>query len=373
MTVETQVTCPDGNITVSKSLMIKYLKEGTEHKNIISTLIENCAYEIISMNPHDKGTISFSDMPTNKKSQFFFVLEYFKIDTLTNTLDSIDFYREDEIFQSYAVPQIQIKMKLNCADSSPSLRSNILNLDQNNISSNISDSRNINPLANDGRWYVLANDIDFTPDITVLTVIIEDINNNKPIIITPLDNSWIGYPAPKLIDQILPEHLIHAHATDLDAFENAKIRYTLAEQNHFKIAPETGIIYPTQSSMIGINYVKLEIIATDRDGAEDGLKTASVLNVVKLEANHLTVVSVQVDCSVTDVANDVVEMMRKEGNINLMMLQSAFVPNYVKTPSGTNRTIFGQWMRQEPLDSLKMIVYAFDDGYKLMSTSDVQK
>lgn len=262
-------------------------------------------------------------------------------------------------------------MKLNCESSNLKISKNY-NEDSTIISVNNSQKRNVSPLVNDGRWYVLANDIDYTPDITVLTVIIEDINNNKPIIQTPIHGSWIGYPAPKLVDHILPEHLIKVHATDIDAFENAKIRFSLTEEKHFKIIPETGVIYPTQTAMIGTNSIALEIIATDRDGADDGLKTISLLNVVKLEAQHLTVVTVQIDGRIINEI-DVVNMMQKEGNINLMVLQSAFVPNYIKMPSGTNRSIFGQWIRQEPLDSLKMIVYAFGDTNQLLTTTDVQK
>lgn len=284
-------------------------------------------------------------------------------------MESIVLYREHPTFQSYAVPQIQVTMKLNCdtIEQTKTIENETFNP---NPFGNY--SRDISLNFEDGRWYVLANDIDYAPDITVLTVIIKDINNNEPIIHDPSDGSYIGYPAAELAQQILPEHLIKVYATDRDADLNAKIRYTLAEQSHFKIMPETGVIYPTRTAMLSSNSVILEITATDRDGAEDGLKSSISLHVFKLEAQHLTIVTVQVDGGAVQV-EDVLELIRAKGALNLMVLQHAFVSFPGKNSEATIRPKSHLWTKQVPLDSLRLIVYAFSDRNELITTAEVQR
>lgn len=56
LTVLPVVSCPDGNITVEKSLSIQYLKENEIHRNVFSTKIDDCNYIIRSVQPNDKGT-----------------------------------------------------------------------------------------------------------------------------------------------------------------------------------------------------------------------------------------------------------------------------------------------------------------------------
>lgn len=284
-------------------------------------------------------------------------------------MESIVLYREDPTFQSYAVPQIQLTMKLNCDTTERPESIKNKNLNTKSIGNY---TRDIGPIAEDGRWYVLTNDIDYAPDITVLTVIIKDINNNAPIIHKPVDDSFIGYPAAQLAQQILPEHLIKVHATDRDADLNAKVRYTLAEQSHFKIMPETGVIYPTRTAMLTSNSVTLEITATDRDGAEDGLRSSISLHVLKLEAHHLTVVTVQVDGAAVQL-DEVLETMRTKGSLNLMVLQHAYISFPVKNTEGTIRPKSHVWTKQVPLDSLRLIVYAFSDRNELITTTEVQR
>lgn len=52
ITVLQIVTCPDGNVTVEKSLAIQNLKENEIHRNIFPTKINDCNYDIRSVQPN---------------------------------------------------------------------------------------------------------------------------------------------------------------------------------------------------------------------------------------------------------------------------------------------------------------------------------
>jgi hypothetical protein len=55
LTVETEKQCPGEKVTtVAKSLMIEYLPENSNH-DIMSIQIDDCEYEILYVEPNDKG------------------------------------------------------------------------------------------------------------------------------------------------------------------------------------------------------------------------------------------------------------------------------------------------------------------------------
>jgi hypothetical protein len=55
LTVESQKQCPGEKVsTVAKSLMIAYLEENSAHV-IMSTVVDDCEYEVMTVEPHDKG------------------------------------------------------------------------------------------------------------------------------------------------------------------------------------------------------------------------------------------------------------------------------------------------------------------------------
>lgn len=276
-------------------------------------------------------------------------------------LESISFDREDRIFNEYAVPQIQIKLKLNCGDViTPASQFQRYQPYSENVTQ-LQLSRSIDPSISDGRWYTLTNDIDFTSDLTVINIIIEDVNDNHPIF-DPSTPSLIGYPEPEIANHIIPSQLYVIHATDIDAGVNAYIKYTLAENNYFQINPHNGVITPLSDGWSNVNSVELIVYATDNYGAENGLTSSHVLQVKRLEEKHLTVVTLR-DNNLNSTADDVIEQLNAESTIKMMVLHSAIVP-YLPISS--------RQLQDGLLSALKMIVYAFGVDGEPLETSQVQ-
>lgn len=343
LTVLLFTTCPDGNKTVEKSLAIQYLKENEIHRNVFPTKIDDCYYVIRSVQPDDK--------------------HYVIINNSTNMLETISFDREDSIFNDYEVPQIQIKLRLDC--SGPPTAASQFERYQPSHSPNVRQlqlPRSIEPSISDGRWYTLTNDIDFTSDLTVINIIIEDVNDNFPVFDSSTP-SLIGYPEPEIANHIIPSHLVAIHATDIDAGINAKIRYSLSENSYFQINPDNGIITPLSDGWSDVNSVELMVYATDNDGAENGLSTAHVLNVKQLRQRHLTVVTLR-DNNLNSTADGVIEQLNAESTIRMLILHAAIVP-YLPVTS--------RQLQDSRFSALKMIIYAFGEDGEPLGTTQVQR
>lgn len=278
-------------------------------------------------------------------------------------LESISFDREDRIFNEYEVPQIQIKLKLNCGDDVLTAASQFERYQPSAINvTQLQLPRVIDPSIGDRRWYTLTNDIDFTSDVTVINIIIEDVNDNPPIF-DPLTPSLIGYPEPEIANHIIPSQLVIIRATDLDAGINAKIKYSLAENDYFQINPDNGKVTPLSDGWSNVQSVVLTIYASDNYGAENGLRSSHVMNVKRLKEKHLTVVTLR-DNNLNSTADDIIEQLNAESAIQMMVLHSAIVP-YLPISS--------RQLQDGPLSALKMIVYAFGNDGEPLETTQVQR
>lgn len=134
----------------------------------------------------------------------------------------------------------------------------------------------------------------YNPYHTVLTILIEDVNDNPPVFFNPSeDGAVLGYPEASVAAEILPENLIRVEANDKDSGLNAKIKYSISENNHFGIESETGIVYPTSKASQLNNDVRLTVWATDLDGAPEGLKSSVEIIVKTILKKHLTLITVR--------------------------------------------------------------------------------
>lgn len=357
ITVEAIVECPSIslNTTVEKSLAIRYLKENVQHSDILSMNIGDCKLNIVNEWPNDK--------------------KYVSINTDTNMLTSISFDREDPVFGNVEVPQIRVLLQLLCEDETIA--------PEDNISESVSENRNhisyiippvpksintIHPESPDGRWYVLTDEINYSADHTVLTIIIEDENDNFPIFVNPLsDAMFIGYPEASVAEQIMPPYLIKVSAIDNDAGLNAKIRYTLTDNAHFTINAESGVISPVRDAMKSVDEVVLIIQATDRDGAADANPPTNLqLNVRRLEINQITVITVQ-EHEVDDV-QIILDSIFDNIGLDLVVMHSALIS--LGTNSVTRK--YSEKQANGQINALRMFVYAVNDQNRFLSTDEVQ-
>lgn len=161
-------------------------------------------------------------------------------------------------------------------------------------------------------------------DTTILSIIIEDINDNKPRFVTPGTDIIIGYPSSDVAQKILPNNLFQVYATDIDEGFNAKISYRIDTNSHFTIDQESGIIAPLPQAMHDVNAIDLTVRAFDRDG-EAGSNSAVVkIKVMKLLANNL--VSILYENIDKLSHEEVLAEIQRESMMKLMTIKMTTVP-----------------------------------------------
>lgn len=348
------LSCPaDGGQHVEHALLIKYLIENQEHADIMPGTNGDCAFEVVNSIPND--------------------LVYVRNDPQTRMIAVIPMDREAEIFASMAVPQIQVTLKLICADDADApnrmdSRANLQQSMQTNITAGLQ-MRSLDPAASDGRWYTLTDTLPYEPRLTQLTIIIEDENDNAPQFETPLvDDILYAYPGPQIAEQIMPAHLVQVHATDRDAGLNAIVRYTLDTNAHFQVHGETGVVTPLRDAFASaaVDEITLTVTATDRDGDALGLSTRRTMRVRRLGADEIAVITVQ-ERGLDDVLQMVVDRVYATMGVEMRVLHAARIPTEVVVAKSMSRQeTSGQ------INVLRMFVYVVRNSVEIMQAFDVQ-
>lgn len=315
------------------------------------------------------------EVKINKIYDFLFT-EYVQINSETNQLTSISFDRESETFSTYEVPQIQVTLQLSCEGeiSEEPFSTNVVNTTTRYPQPADIQTRFIVPGTDDGRWYVLlASDVVHSSRTTVLTIIIEDENDNAPVFLQPLV-PIIGYPDATVAEQIMPAQVVVVLAVDSDAGLNAKIRYSLAMvSENFQIDAETGILSPRRDAFKTSEQETIDLIATDRDGASDGHTTTIQLLVKKLEPRHITVITIEEE--ELEAVDLVLSNIYSELGLNLAVLHSAII-SLGDSSSTTERNAGNKYLRADGVggvNALRLFVYSIDTANEFMNTADVQR
>ncbi|GAB0099876.1 hypothetical protein DMENIID0001_157670 [Sergentomyia squamirostris] len=302
---------------VDMSLMVRRLEENAEH-DIMSSQIEQCQFQVLGFIPNDQ--------------------DYFYIDN--QRLKSINFDREADIFADMAIPQFQVSLKLECPENHRRKRSILSRL--------LNNQRDI-----DVKDYVYTNDIPHASTITVLNVIIEDVNDNKPEITYPTasDGFIFGYPEPSLADKLMLSHALQVVAIDRDVGVNALIKFGLYETNsHFTIDSTSGIIYPKRNALASSSVANLRVIATDRPEDEGTLNGGNVnIAIHRLSAENIAVVTVD-DVSLEN-AEEVRESILNVDDGKILILHSTTIPGH---QDSRNRQITDTVV-------MKFLVYGFSN------------
>ncbi|XP_040153644.1 LOW QUALITY PROTEIN: uncharacterized protein LOC120894861 [Anopheles arabiensis] len=337
-----QFECTEGDkqVAVNQVLFVTHLEEERPHATIFSTqLSESCTYELISEHPIEDDQQE----------------PYFYIDPETNWLASRSFDRENEkLFQNMDVPQFKLVLNLKCFDNDEAA-------DQSNRRSMVK------------RSLVNTDTINYAPDITIVSIIVDDINDNDPIFIYPETASgnkvWLGFPEPSLANRLMLSGLIDVVATDADEDLNAKIRYTVAENEHFNIHPETGSIKPTKDSLRASNIIDLIVYATDRDGAVDGRSSQLEITVHRLDENQIAFITL--DGADEATVQEFTEQVNRQSNFHLKVLHQSIVPLLEASSSRANVTKAVRQV-QNTMSTMRLIVYAINDNNQLLSTNEIR-
>lgn len=264
---------------------------------------------------------------------------------MTHFLTSIEFDREDTVFVNQTVPQIQLKLYLNCVSSRVEAR-NLTKIQEQRL--------------------ILTDDILFSTNSMILNIVIEDQNDNFPVFTHPPTKSFIvGYPEQKMADKFLPPNLMIVEAFDIDEGLNAKIRYSLNDNRDFAIDPEDGTIFPLKECMLNVDEVNLIVTATDRDGALNGNAESFNLKVKKVRKNNLVVMTTE-----NELLNDVQLFLKNITNITKMNLLSI---NYVAiSKEGKQLLHFSNKFAMKEVETfIKIFVYAFDVENELKTSDEI--
>uniref|UniRef100_A0A182K2B1 Cadherin domain-containing protein n=1 Tax=Anopheles christyi TaxID=43041 RepID=A0A182K2B1_9DIPT len=338
-----QFECTEGDrqVAVDQVLFVEHLDEERPHTTIFSTqLSESCTYELISEHP----TAADQQEP------------YFYIDPQTSWLAARSFDRENEkLFEHMSIPQFKLVLKLKCLDNDEAG-------DENSQRSRVK------------RSLVETGTINYAPDITIVNIIVNDINDNDPVFVKPEAISenriWLGFPEPSLANRLMLSGLTAVVATDADADLNAKIRYSVAENEHFTIHPETGSIKPTKDALRVSNLVDLTVYATDRDGAIDGRSSRLEIAVHRLHENQIAFVIL--DAADEATVQGIIEQINRQSNFHLKLLHQTNVPELKM--SGDRANLVEEAIRpvQDMTGTMRIVVYALNDNNQLLSTEDIR-
>lgn len=110
----------------------------------------------------------------------------------TNKLTSTKFDREADYFRNIMFPQFQIRLLLVCPEGKMINNSTQLQLSPTTLD------------------YVAINGIEYSPEVTIISIMVDDINDHAPKFELP-SSLKIGYPSAELADKILPDNLIQIH------------------------------------------------------------------------------------------------------------------------------------------------------------------
>ncbi|XP_055534560.1 uncharacterized protein LOC129724007 [Wyeomyia smithii] len=313
-------------VTVDKILLIESLAEETTHSSIFPSQLADCDYELIDEKP-------------------FLGFNYFSIDSTTHWLVAKPFDRENTtLFQDMSAPQFQLRLRLICPlQETHSVKSSIK------------------------RSLIETDGLNFARDITVINIIVVDINDNDPSFVTPPggQNLHLGFPVPSIAAGLLVPHLFIVEATDPDENLNAKIRYSLNTEDDFGIDPEKGTIFPLQNAMNSDELVSLEAIATDRDGASDGRSTRVILFIHRLQEDNLVLLTAT---GLADVDSMISGINQNAGNIQLKSLMEARVPAIDQFADSRSTS-----SKQQENTIIRAIVYAFDRENNLQDSDTIKR
>lgn len=280
------------------------------------------------------------------------------------------------------MPQIQVTLQLQCAGEETN----------NDINSNTSkdigiqafpiDSRKkmrysqtiyslprtIAPGTVDGRWMVLTDDIDYNASLTMLTIIIEDENDNSPIFVAPFAHV-IGYPEAAVAARILPSKVCQVQAVDRDAGLNAIIQYSFESDSiNFNIHSVSGIITPQRDAFASTESEAVVVLATDRNGATEGSRTTRLnLTLKKLETRHIAVINIErasLDVDVEYILGNIYDMTE----LDLMLLHASIIS--LDASSSSSEDIKAS---RAGISALRMFVYSIDTANEFIDSMEILK
>ncbi|XP_050343030.1 uncharacterized protein LOC126768776 isoform X2 [Nymphalis io] len=242
-------------------LIVLEKPEEEPHKNLVilnQTEYKDCRYNILNSWPADQSWLYVDEEGLHAKA--------------------ID--REHESIAFMTLSQIQVELILQCDSDEVSVAKRSLNTER----------LQLGPDEYGSNKWILADTIVYDARRSFVNLIVNDINDNKPIFIGNVNETiYVGFPVTELEDVILPRALTELKATDADVGENAALIYWSTEDN-LAVAPKTGFVHVRNTARLE-NNSRLTVYATDLNGK--GLTGTLDIVVKLLNKNQIAVITVR--------------------------------------------------------------------------------
>ncbi|XP_018318902.1 uncharacterized protein LOC108732532 [Agrilus planipennis] len=208
-------------------------------------------------------------------------------------------------------------------------------------------------------WVNVEEKLYNVPKDTVVSVIVDDINDNRPVF-TAGSLVVVGYPENDIVADVAPASLVTVEATDADIGLNSLVRYS-TDSDSIVVHESTGVVYIGANIFDDGDQEEYTVTATDRNGSSDGLSSTLRIQVKKLEDEHLTIVIVP-GATLED-ADTVLETISAASGYSVKGLTASVIPSSVQS----------RRLRAASDYALKLITYAFDSNNNLIETENLQE
>ncbi|KAK9739853.1 hypothetical protein QE152_g8638 [Popillia japonica] len=338
ITVDSDEVCDDG-ARVTYSLLVKNIEENSAQILLPSAYPdENIAY-----------ILEINDVSPSAGAGRFYVSE----DGQSIGCQALD--RESSDFAGMAVTQYTVTISVTELDGEEVTNQNY----RNNVA-RISNETYVQSLASsraDSEQYILINDILNSPTRTIITIIVEDVNDNRPVF--PVTSMVVGYPSSTLLSVIAPPYIVQVEATDDDIGINAELAYEVSDSPVI-IHSSSGIVYPTDG--MPDNDFTFTVRATDQNG--EGLLSSNSLQVqVKiLGEEHISILTLE-NVFLEDI-DEKLSRLSQVANVDIKQLTASVLPS---------TTITNRQLRADEKYYLIITVYALDSSNDLVTTEQLQE
>ncbi|KAK5645622.1 hypothetical protein RI129_004086 [Pyrocoelia pectoralis] len=362
-----------GRLTVDEKLDIGTYKvkviatgvssKATDSANVVIKVVseESTTYSVIvkEISELTEATINLPCSQTETTCVYEFDYQYpettpplFTVEN--NVLKSASIHLQMDAIKDLLVPQFIVNLKLR--PTAPKLR-------------NLTLIQNVNFEEDVHKWVLLPKHLLRESDSLLVSVIINDVNNNPPIF-KEGSKLLIGYPVKKLARQLSLTHLVQVTATDADLFPiNSDIRYS-TDSSNFIVHPISGVIYPAETAFADNKDETFKVVAKDRAGGEDAHSTTLEVEVTLLEKNHLTVLKVA--NKLLEDVNGVIERLSADSNMKIGYLTASIEsPSYSLSRMLRNLVML-EAPRAKPVHFLSIVIYAFNSNNEVIPTETVQ-
>ncbi|KAG6451898.1 hypothetical protein O3G_MSEX007366 [Manduca sexta] len=290
ITVTTVTTCGDDNL-VLPPLIILNRDEEVAHQNLVvlnETEHPGCRFVLTNRWPANQSWLYIDEAGLHTKA--------------------ID--REHESIAFMTLSQVQVELTLLCNDETARMKRSL-------------DTRPewLSRYDYGTNEWILTDNISYNPRRSLVNLIVNDINDNRPIFIGKENEPIaVGYPIDDLVETVMPRSLAELQATDADVGINAALVYWSTEEL-ISVAPTTGFVHVRDGVNLE-NNTRLVIHATDRRGT--GLSGSIELLVKLINTENIVILTVR-DAFLDDEFNILAELSTALG-YEVKALRSTVMP-----------------------------------------------